>query len=329
MNKLLNGFVLFGLLAVGSISCNKQNGYEIQGQIDDVDSGTIYLKCYRDGNFQIVDSATVNGGSFTFKGNTDQPLVYGLTTSAESRRPLSFLIGNEKIQTRLNESEKKIEVTGSLLNDQLVQNSQIASLDNIDSLIRKDPRSIANAYLFVRNFAPQMDYNQIQTIRSQFDGSLKGSEYMNRIDTLLSQLKNLQIGATAPDFTLPDTLGNPITLSSLRGNYVLIDFWASWCPDCRKENPNVVAAHKQFNNNNLIFLGISLDTKKEPWLKAIQKDSLAWNHVSDLKGWDSDVAKLYAIKWIPRNYLIDPNGVILASGLEGEKLIQKLKEIFN
>lgn len=322
-------FLTGGLAAaIASCSSPKTEGYQIEGKITDVPSGTIYLKCYQNGQFNTIDSTTITDGNFVFKGQSKEPLVYGLTTIEKSRRPLTFLIGNETVQATLNESEKSIEITGSTFNDTYARNEQVADFNTIDSLISKDPASPANAYLFARNCAPQMDYTQVNEYRQKFAASLNGTEYINQIDTLLSQLKNLQVGAVAPDFTLPDTEGNPVQLSSLRGNYVLIDFWASWCPDCRKENPNVVTAYNTFKDEKFKILGVSLDTKKEPWINAIEKDNLTWMHVSDLKGWDSDIARLYVIKWIPRNYLLDPDGVILASGLEGEALTQKLQEIF-
>lgn len=331
MKKTICHLLLAGSLLAVITSCSSQKteGYLIEGKIADTSSGTIYLKCYRNGAFNTIDSTTITDGSFVFKGQSKEPLVYGLTTIEKSRRPLTFLIGNETVQVNLNESEKNIEITGSAFNDIYTRNTAVASFKNIDSLISKNPESPANAYLFVRNYASQMDYAQVSEYRKKFAASLDGSEYINQIDTLLSQLKNLQIGSVAPDFTLPDTEGNPVKLSSLKGSYVLIDFWASWCPDCRKENPNIVAAYQKFNERNIKFLGISLDTKKEPWLNAIEKDKLTWTHVSDLKGWDSDIARLYVIKWIPRNYLLDPNGVIIASGLEGDKLEQKLQEVLN
>jgi peroxiredoxin len=137
----------------------------------------------------------------------------------------------------------------------------------------------------------------------------------------------VKVGDTAPDFSLPDPSGKNIKLSSFRGKYVLVDFWASWCRPCRMENPNVVKAFQQYKNKNFTILGVSLDKKKEAWLEAIQADGLSWNHVSDLKFWDSMVVPLYGINGIPTNFLLDPQGKIIAANLRGDALEQKLKEV--
>lgn len=139
-------------------------------------------------------------------------------------------------------------------------------------------------------------------------------------DQALAALKKNQRSSQAPDFTLPDTTGTPVSLSSFKGKYVLVDFWASWCAPCRQENPNIVRAYNQFKDKNFTILGVSLDKSKEPWLEAIKKDNLMWTHVSDLKYWNSEAAALYQVRSIPYNVLLDPEGKIIAEDIRGAEL---------
>ncbi|MEP6700288.1 MAG: TlpA disulfide reductase family protein [Bacteroidota bacterium] len=164
-------------------------------------------------------------------------------------------------------------------------------------------------------------FNSLSEVNKNYPSA---AEFKENIDIA----KKTGIGKMAMEFTQNDTLGSPVSLSSFKGKYVLVDFWASWCGPCRSENPNVVKVFNKYKDRNFHILGVSLDRpgQKERWLKAIHDDKLDWTQVSDLKFWDNEVAKQYGIKAIPQNLLLDPEGKIIAKNLRGEELDQKLSE---
>ena len=170
------------------------------------------------------------------------------------------------------------------------------------------------------------DISEIEPLFNSLSSAIQDTNEGKAISKQINIGKVTAIGSTAPDFTQNDPKGNPVSLSGFRGKYLFIDFWASWCGPCRKENPNVVKAYQQYKDKNFEILGVSLDNSSPAWIDAIEKDKLTWPQVSDLKGWKNEVAIQYNIQSIPQNLLLDPNGVIIAKNLRGEELSKALEK---
>lgn len=169
--------------------------------------------------------------------------------------------------------------------------------------------------------------SEAQAMFNSMSERVRNTTQGKRYAAKLGQVKSVEVGNEAPDFTCNDANGDEISLKDFRGKYVLVDFWASWCGPCRRENPNVVKAYERFKSDKFEILGVSLDNQKGSWVDAIQKDGLTWPQVSSLMGWQSPVVGLYAVRAVPANFLIDPDGKIIARDLRGEELEKKLSEI--
>lgn len=173
---------------------------------------------------------------------------------------------------------------------------------------------------------------ELEGILREYPEKYRETPAYSKLEEKVQIMKNLEIGAMAPDFTMPDVNGVPVSLSSFRGKYVLLDFWASWCGPCRKENPHVVEAYNKYNEKGFEVLGVSYDYPgmRDKWLKAIEKDGLPWTHVSNLLGWKDPTSKLYNISGIPAPFLIGPDGKIIAKDydIRGDNLLNMLSGIF-
>jgi peroxiredoxin len=323
----------FFSLAAGTLfACSPSSGrFALDGTVAGVASGVVYLQKFENKTFRTVDSAAINDGTFRLPlKNVELPEIYGLTLDATRGQYLVFL-EQSPISVSLDSARhyRNTTVAGSALHDLYTAYKQQGDSVQIDTFIAAHPASLVAAYALYRDFSWRLSAEEILANVALLDSSLLSTPYVKTLLELASTLQTVSVGKPVPDFTANDTAGNPVALSSRLGKgYVLLEFWASWCPDCRKENPSIVKVYNRYKSKGFDIFAVSLDRDRDRWVKAIAKDGLAWTHVSDLKRWDSSPAALYGVRAIPANVLIGKDGIIVARNLYGDELEATLQKLY-
>ncbi|RUT78499.1 TlpA disulfide reductase family protein [Ancylomarina longa] len=358
-------FVAISALGLLFASCNQVDQYKLTGHVEGMQNGKVYLSKLQDNELVKIDSVDYTDGAFHLEGKVDQPDLYFIELQGE-RTPIQFFLENSKITIDANlENLRAATVVGSANQDVynlfrdsqksfqekqqgLIQQYQKANqnkdqvqmdsirnaFDKIESskntaskeFIKANSTSIVTGFIAYR-LSMGMEASEMEKVYNLLDESVRSSKYALKIKEKMELLKKVAVGQVAPDFTLNTPEGTPLSLSSLKGKVVVIDFWASWCGPCRRENPHMVETYNKLHEKGVEFLGVSLDKNKDAWLKAISDDGLVWDHVSDLKYWNSAAAKMYGINGIPATVLIDQNGVIVAKKIFGEELKTAIEKL--
>jgi peroxiredoxin len=329
-------------------SQSASKGFEISGNVTGYPDGTSVSFLNQQTNTP-EKQATIEKGKFTIKGQLPEP-SFIILIFADQPPAIPLFIDNSKIVIKGEKNNLDgLSITGSKTETEYQEYSKaikpyeqlfaagaekdprsVAAVEKIsEDFVKKYPSSYVDPIAIIRIMQTSDNVATADNLYKIMSQSVKETNLAKYVNEQLAVAKINPIGSEIADFAETDTAGNRVKISSFRGKYVLIDFWASWCRPCRMENPNVVAAFNKYHQKNFTVLGVSLDQAKEAWLNAIKMDGLTWTHISDLKGWNNEVAAQFKITSIPQNILIDPKGVIIAKNLRGEDLNKKLEELFN
>ncbi|HSK14121.1 MAG TPA: TlpA disulfide reductase family protein, partial [Phnomibacter sp.] len=273
-------------------------------------------------------------GKLTLKGDRDSMWA---TTITGGPTQITFRKGEDGLKAIMAKGESLYQ---AYMAAQAGQNfNEMARIETEFNNLQNEAKDYAHKFAFDnRNSVVAAYYGLVylnepgkeDLVKSLYDTltpAVKKSFFGGKLAEVVESTAKTAIGEYAPDFTQNDANGNPVSLSSLRGKYLLLDFWASWCQPCRQENPNIVKAYNTYKDKGFDILGVSLDQDRAAWLKAITDDQLTWNHVSDLRYWENAAAQAYGIRSIPASYLLDKEGRIIAKNLRGAELEAKLAEL--
>lgn len=317
-------------LAVGQL---KNGQFELTGKVQSIMATYLFL------NQKFVAKIFLENKDFQASILADNDLQNKITGNKAQEIFNTFeQLGVEKVErdAEIGESTSKERRDAIMTDNQAVLDGIQAKYDQNDkwyadevlNLFRKNGNSYTTAYLIAGQMK-QIDLKLLQTYYGFLEGEAKKGSDAKDIEAFIKKMSVVGVGKLAPDFTVKTPEGQDISLYSIKGKLKLVDVWASWCGPCRAENPNVVKVYEKYKDKGLEIFSVSLDEKADAWIAAIAKDNLTWKHGSDLKGWESEVCRLYYIEGVPFTVLLDENNVIIAKNLRGEKLEQKISELLD
>ncbi|MCY1524609.1 Thiol-disulfide oxidoreductase ResA [compost metagenome] len=362
MKNLLSSISLSILTILISTSVTSAQGFKIKGTVNDIPDGTwLYLELPTPD--KQIDSSKVVNGKFSFSGKIAEKSANVILHTSKYQDYVFFWLENKNISISLKQGEfKKASVKGSITQleneklrqlqapidkkeDSLTNLLKATTQENIKNDLREQLKAVrAEAVQFdisyVKNNPNSMIAVNILDIYSSTWGrektselyqnlspSIKSTSFGKNINNFISLNKNIKVGDRFADFEQMNTKGEMVKLSAIKGKYILLEFWGSWCGPCREENPNLVKTYNLFKDKGFNILGVAADDNKAQWLKAIKDDQLPWENVSDLKGDKNVAALIYGINAYPTNFLINEEGVIIAKNLRGDALSKKLVEL--
>ncbi len=364
--QMIKKMLFLGLIISSIISCAKPDKFVINGEIKGKETGQIQLMKFAEGKWITEDSTTIVKGKFQLKGKVDLPELRVVALGPQQMVAQFFAENGTLTLEAYADSLDKTVVKGSKSNEEFkIYRQELASLSKeaqgmqqrygaaqasgdqdgmkkaqIDyeamvqnlavyakNFIRGHRNSTVSPLIAMMQFGQTIKASEIDTLIAFLNPSVRPSIYVSELRKIADKMRTTDVGSIAPDFTLPTPEGGTFTLSSTRGKYVMVDFWAAWCQPCRHENPNVVALYAKYKDKGFDVVGVSLDREKGAWVKAIADDQLVWHQVSELKFWQSEIAQRYGVTAIPCTFLLDKNGKIIAKNLRGDDLAKKLEEL--